>query len=520
MYFHKEQILKHLKCENCVNDLVNPRVMPCQMILCKNCYFKILLSMNEIDSTIDCICSNVHKIPVDGFPVCGKLNKLVSEDCVEVSRGESADKLKNKLDSFEKILNMYGFERKNRINKIQDYFKNLRNDLQSTRDSIQSKLNQIHAGLFEKILKYETVSLNNLTVKKSEFDRNLNIVVYCNEFINHWTDYLTSHKYDEPELRKAIQEIRKYTAEVTKLSQNIEDTFCSKSIQFQESSFKDNNLLGNVNFDRIKLILEETDIKNELRIGKRKSKNIFIDRLENGSYVLFFCHNSHWKFLTDDLILLPKELQFNESVKKFNILNILAHENYIIINYTLLDGKMYHHVEIRDQDLKSLKSIKLNLEFKITCMGDEKIFALSDSDENRVHAFNLSSLAHTGKFGQATDNKSPFYFPKNLKKLQYSDKVFYCFYDSSIYSMNSVNGITIKQINLQSDHLLIDSEKNLIFISYITNIINYKRPSGEVIRDIELTNFPNKYLLISEKDGYLSFLNLETFEIFEKKFQI
>ena len=429
MYFHKEQILKHLKCENCVNDLVNPRVMPCQMILCKNCYFKILLSMNEIDSTIDCICSNVHKIPVDGFPVCAVLDKLVSENCIQVSRGDRGDKLKQNLYTFDMLLNDFVF-------------------------------------VFE----------------------------------------------------KSIEKILVSSTQMKNLSKSVnEKVFFNKTITFKLSSSDQDehlNLYGYLCFNQ-KIILNQNDERKKLNINSPVTGNFFIERFGNGSYVFAFDDGTSWSYLIDNFEI-SQHFKYKEDIKTLNILNVLTHNDNLILNFALKDGKMFHCIQINNPKLKKLKFIKLKIHLKISCIGDDKIFALSNSGMNRVHVFNISNLSHIDKFGQSDDNKLPFYFPKNITKLIYTNKKFYYLYDDFVYAVESLNGCTIRRVDLCADQLIIDSGLNLILISYVKNRIYYRDSNGKMIRDFELVEFPKEYLLLGENDGYLSFLDLEKFEIFEK----
>ena len=238
---------------------------------------------------------------------------------------------------------------------------------------------------------------------------------------------------------------------------------------------------------------------------------------KNEFYVLTSNDGSNWNHLIDNFET-SQIFSYEEDVKTLNVLNVLTCNDNLIINYTLKEiNRIYHCLQILNQHGKLLGFIKLNKQFKISCIGDNEVFSLTNSGKERIYAFDLSNLAYFRKFGQAKNVESPFYFSKSIKSLQYSNQIFYCLYNDHLNLMNSQDGHEIKSIDLYADKLIIDSMQNLICISYQRKLVKFRDSNGQIISDIELVNFPRKYSLVDEQNGFLKFLNLESFEIFEKK---
>ena len=124
------------KYDGCKMIFQNPILLPCGQSICQH-------HMNTFNDKFKCIfCDDVHQIPMDGFEINQKINKLMNSyyetDALRKEIKESFDELNNLISDYEKI-SPEGF--------ICDHIREMINDVDIHREElikeIQEKSNEI-----------------------------------------------------------------------------------------------------------------------------------------------------------------------------------------------------------------------------------------------------------------------------------------------------------------------------------------------------------------------------------------
>ena len=107
MFYQRKQIDKKLNCPNCTIRFDIPKLLPCGKIICESCLIS-LRNKNEI-TRLNCpLCSELHEIPKNDFPICELIMELLEENPCDVYRGKAAETLKTELNQIQKNINDLG----------------------------------------------------------------------------------------------------------------------------------------------------------------------------------------------------------------------------------------------------------------------------------------------------------------------------------------------------------------------------------------------------------------------------
>ena len=89
-----------LKCDLCklsFDDYCKPKFLPCLKTICTTC--ELTIHKEAIKKQFKCgVCEKYHFIPEVGFFVNETKYALISAECVEISRGENYEQLKQNLN--------------------------------------------------------------------------------------------------------------------------------------------------------------------------------------------------------------------------------------------------------------------------------------------------------------------------------------------------------------------------------------------------------------------------------------
>ena len=75
------------------------------------------------------LCSKVHQMPEEGFPVSKQLSKLLSEQPAEVIRGKLFEALKERLDQLQKAVQESFAQLQLGIDEVSEHCYQLRNQV-------------------------------------------------------------------------------------------------------------------------------------------------------------------------------------------------------------------------------------------------------------------------------------------------------------------------------------------------------------------------------------------------------
>ena len=95
-----------LKCDLCklsFDDYCKPKFLPCLKTICTTC--ELTIHKEAIKKQFKCgVCEKYHFIPDDGFALNEKIYELISAEPMEISRGESYERLLDNLNKVESII--------------------------------------------------------------------------------------------------------------------------------------------------------------------------------------------------------------------------------------------------------------------------------------------------------------------------------------------------------------------------------------------------------------------------------
>ena len=101
-YCYDNRIENLIKCNKCLRILDEPLFLPCGKTICSLCASGLCVDSNN---QFDClVCSEKHEMSKEGLPLNESILELLSIKPCELSRGESAEALKESLKVVQKKL--------------------------------------------------------------------------------------------------------------------------------------------------------------------------------------------------------------------------------------------------------------------------------------------------------------------------------------------------------------------------------------------------------------------------------
>lgn len=271
MFYDKDNVDTHLKCENCKKRYDLPKVLTCGEVICEACLnnLKNVCDANQIKCPY---CNDVHTIPKNGFPMQKVILSLLKIQPLKKFRGILIEELHdttgeltqrlNKLIALNESSNVKIKHRGDEIRKIIDYASNKkRNELKSLETKFHERLD-----LFEK----EAIEQMNFLIK--------NFINENQEKFKRWNDLAQNDNFDnEKNLLEAIHSISDLIKEIDlqeeslkKLVLKLEDIYFSVSTEDLIGSMIGELKIKN-NIDNVK---DENEQENQNKNNESKETSI------------------------------------------------------------------------------------------------------------------------------------------------------------------------------------------------------------------------------------------------------
>ena len=144
------------------------------------------------------LCSKLHCMPNEGFPINKALLNLMTEEPDEIYRSEMVESLKSNLNILRKQLNQIDSDMKNGPDKISDHCIELRRLVQLSTEEKILEINQMNETLIaqideyekETITKYQSIKNSLKTFELDTLKNNLNKFIFeTQEYISFYEDY-------------------------------------------------------------------------------------------------------------------------------------------------------------------------------------------------------------------------------------------------------------------------------------------------------------------------------------------
>ena len=226
-------------------------MIPCGESICEQCAIQIeekARSSSEPNAMFKCqLCSEVHQIPPNGFPVNKQLSKLLNEKSEKVTRGKLFEALNERLQQLDAGVKESLTQLQLGIDEVSEHCFRLRNKVQLETEQAREFIDTQNERLIGEIDGYERKRREAFQKEGQEAKEAFQKVIdEVKEFHAKWSNYLQQFRVEEVEVNKAIEEI---PAKLSGLhaSQHIfrRSTFGEKSLEFKSASHPlSNEVLG------------------------------------------------------------------------------------------------------------------------------------------------------------------------------------------------------------------------------------------------------------------------------------
>jgi hypothetical protein len=234
MFYEEEKINELLRCEQCQKRYVQPRSLPCGECICTSCLEKLIQEQSSYSNAKlkCCYCLKEHDIPIDGFPVSKKIEKMLAMNSNEIYRGKAAEELKthlrnikNEIDDMECIL-------ENRTEKIKQRCSFLKHQILIKAESLVCQINQLSDEMQQEIDKYEIECIESFEENKEIKQRTIKAVSEGKAFYEPSNKYLAQFKINEQEVERLVEKSKRtlYNCKITKIA-----IFSKKYFEFEDN---------------------------------------------------------------------------------------------------------------------------------------------------------------------------------------------------------------------------------------------------------------------------------------------
>ncbi len=131
LFFAENEIEELKKCSLCIEQLHDPRFLPCGDTVCHQC---IIMKANKDTNEIECcpLCSQVHLVPVNenGFSVNKLAVRLLAKKAEEIHRGDGVKELKSIIKSFKSKEKSFKSKLEHPQTVIREYCDEIRQEIQ------------------------------------------------------------------------------------------------------------------------------------------------------------------------------------------------------------------------------------------------------------------------------------------------------------------------------------------------------------------------------------------------------
>jgi len=187
MFYEENEITKISECKKCRLPLHEPRVLPCGDTICSSCVDKIHVDNKQFFCIL---CLKKHYMPDEGLPLNKMALQLASMKPTEVSRGRTAEGLKKTLRVMSQKITTLIYDSNNGIDKINEYYSNLRSDVQLAAEEVIQQINERNQNTIEIIDNHEKETIKAYQLSQAHKNQVKRTVEELEKFHLKWSKYL------------------------------------------------------------------------------------------------------------------------------------------------------------------------------------------------------------------------------------------------------------------------------------------------------------------------------------------
>lgn len=512
--------LNTLKCPICEDICFKLLILPCQISICSLCVTALI---HEESKPYKCtFCQEIHNL--DNLPSNDLLNQELS-----LLRNEFLTFLSN----LEKQIETLEFHLNNPENKIKEYCSQLKNKVQYvTAYKIQDpnekqtieQLIESNDQMLNQIDQFEKTKLE-LYVKSADFELKL---IKAKDFCSQWKLLERNDLTLSFDLIRFVYDL-KFKLEI--------DAEILNSLIFSDRILRvnDKDLVycstDTIDYNHLKKI----DFKKQLtKIKKLYDKNIHLIEsfkfrysgsgcLSNSNIVIAFIMTIHYKSLSEqDYNLCLVQFDKNKSLVRYKLINNIIDSNLIVnsdkcvLDVTLF-GSSKECIKIFDSNFTLLSEFKTKNE-SLIALNDSYIFCVSkDIRKEPINVYDWS-FRMVKTIGQRNNLDGEFYFSNEVSYFESFCGKYYVLEEDRnskqrlFKIFDEFSGNLLCEINLCHDHeVSICTNASKLFIYNSQTMLNIN-PSGDILKQTKLANFPRKF--------NLTYDNLKNLTCFDDNFHL
>ena len=485
MFYEEKEISELIICPYCKTKFTDPRLLPCGVSLCYDC-----IQLLDKSGNIECVCNNIHAIPVDGFIVNPTLAKLVEKKPYEVYRSSLVEEFKQNLNILKQEIDFLTNKMQLGGENITEYCNSIKNEIQLKTEKTIEAIKQHSLDILLQIDYYQMECLSNYP-KNGTQSKNLKLK-NVEQFYDKWCGYLSNHSITEDEILNANGEIFKRMDDIYREHDEFKcKLFGDNLIRFEENQNPlDFSLIGHILFESsnltksIKQINRKENIINctefiqepslvDLADLSENEIYVITNEIQNGIIVMFTI--AHEGNLVKQIEIMPPENTIEiknlklETINKGNNLELV----YLFTTYQL-PNKFKYITRVYNQNLDFLfeKVIKYRY-FSITVYNKNIFSLLFDCSMNCcilcVYDEDLNELE---RFGQPNQNL-PFYFSNNTLQVLVNKSYFVFLDDNGFYLFISImdrkSGNVLKSFPIENRNSYINLHLERFILVYFKN---------------------------------------------------
>lgn len=468
-----------LNCQNCNQRYVEPRLTPCGFTICSNCILQ--MSSNEKKEFQCKLCSKIHSVPSNGFPINQIAFDLMSHSETNLNMVDIYKKLtllKFSTDCSESYIKNKCIELKTLVKTRYD---EIILELSQMNESLNSQIDSCEHEWLESFKTTDKLKLNDIKTKIYQLHHESN-------------DYLAGNKKIDENLKSRLDLM---VDQVNKV------LYGDKIAEFKVNTNRlDTDILGNL------------CIKATINLNRLKTFNLN-DQLDDFFDSIFFCGNPNGTFFiiyqneSSFLVLVTFDPVSGKTEKKTlckctTFYGITKNKNSIAI---LLSEFDQDSLLILDTNFKVINEKRIP---KMNLRGANDSFLYFSVENNNepfvIYDWKLNKLETNKKF-QNKDENAPFYISPYLDQIDNRNEKFIILHDNRINIVDELTGSTLNSIQIETIYFFIDSTNLIVVFDETNKQMCYYDLNGILVKCIHLENFDQCYGFNVDKNDKLNFFD-------------
>lgn len=248
MFYEESQIKNLLKCQKCnkiCDESEDPRLLPCQKVVCNKCIIEI--EEQALNFIFKCeLCSKEHSISKEGFPVNEMLITLLRMKPYSIYRGKEYEIIKKNLNDLKKVIGEIKFNSEHGKDTIKEHCLEQKRLIQLATEERIQELNKLNEGFIEEVNRYEKECIETCTTNL-DFEK---LVEETYEFIDDKESFMNKSQFDSDELKTLYSQTQNLKRKLNQESRKMKSLIFNHQLILFDSNKKLRSelLLGEINY--------------------------------------------------------------------------------------------------------------------------------------------------------------------------------------------------------------------------------------------------------------------------------